>query len=96
VLFTTGLGRTIEISGLNFILISTELAWAFDNITLLWCFHFNSSSKITTAAAISWAESFGYHPDIDETEAIDFEQEINLVIASKKRLTFGLKWALWN
>jgi hypothetical protein len=26
VLFTTGLGRTIEISGLNFILISTELA----------------------------------------------------------------------
>jgi predicted anti-sigma-YlaC factor YlaD len=43
---------------------------------------------IATAAAMSWAESFGSTPDSDDDEGIDVELAVNLAIASRKRFTW--------
>jgi hypothetical protein len=90
VAFTNGLGRTIEISGYFFILISCSLKCEFHSVDvftfkhLFWIFahHFIP----ITAAAMSWAESFGSQPDCDDDESrIDVEQAVNSVIARGKR-----------
>lgn len=75
---------------LFFILISCSLKCEFHSVDVLTFRHlfciFAHHFIPITAAAMSWAESFGSQPDCDDDESrIDVEQAVNSVIARGKR-----------
>jgi len=93
VLFTTGSGRTIEISGLCHWIFFHACACALQLVDALNNhieFLHPNIHTIATAAAMSWAESFGSTPESDDDEGIDVELAVNLAIASRKRFTWQI------